>query len=108
MPLLPWQSPARPVIAAKFHAPTHAPTPVPAPVISMRSRFEATTLAAVSVMAMPVVSEQWLARLLLRLGRRAEVITPARWTTLAADTAMSVLARYSSDDTGQPLVSSDS
>jgi proteasome accessory factor C len=49
-----------------------------------------------ATIVMPVASEQWLERLLLRLGRRAEVVTPQRWTTLAQRAAQSVLARYES------------
>jgi hypothetical protein len=45
---------------------------------------------------MPVVSEQWLERLVLRLGRRAAVDAPDRWKTLAARAARGVLARYES------------
>jgi proteasome accessory factor C len=43
---------------------------------------------------MPVVSEQWLERLILRLGARASVLEPQRWRTLGADAARRVLARY--------------
>jgi len=46
------------------------------------------------VAVLPVASEQWLARLMLRLGDRAEVIEPQRWTKLGAETARAVLARY--------------
>jgi proteasome accessory factor C len=41
-----------------------------------------------------VVSERWLGRLLVRLGRHAEVVEPAEWRDLAARTAAPVLARY--------------
>ncbi|HEY4333714.1 MAG TPA: WYL domain-containing protein, partial [Ilumatobacteraceae bacterium] len=47
-----------------------------------------------SLALMPVVSEQWLARLLLRLGPEAEVVEPPRWRDLARRTAASVLAAY--------------
>jgi proteasome accessory factor C len=43
---------------------------------------------------MPVASEQWLERLLLRLGRRATVLAPTKWTDLAADAASELLACY--------------
>ena len=45
---------------------------------------------------MPVVSEQWLERLVLRLGQRATVVAPERWTTLATRAARGVLALYES------------
>lgn len=41
-----------------------------------------------------VVSERWLARLLLRIGPEAEVVDPAEWRGLAAAAADRVLARY--------------
>lgn len=41
-----------------------------------------------------VVSERWLARLLLRIGAEAEVVAPAEWRDLAATAAAGVLARY--------------
>lgn len=44
----------------------------------------------------PVASERWLARLLLRIGTRGAVIAPAEWTGLGAATAATVLERYSS------------
>ncbi len=43
---------------------------------------------------LPVASEQWLARTLVRLGGDAEVVEPAGWATLAAATAARVLERY--------------
>lgn len=49
---------------------------------------------AMSLVEMPVTNEQWARRLLLRLGPRAEVLVPAEWTHLAADTARSILANY--------------
>lgn len=49
---------------------------------------------SMSVAVMPVTSEQWLQRLLLRLGARATVISPNRWTTLASHSAAAVLAGY--------------
>jgi proteasome accessory factor C len=45
----------------------------------------------------PVASERWLGRVLLRLGTTAEVREPDRWTSLAAGTAERVLARYRRD-----------
>ncbi|MDQ1423498.1 MAG: proteasome accessory factor, partial [Acidimicrobiaceae bacterium] len=36
---------------------------------------------------LPVTSERWLSRLLLRVGPDAVVVAPERWRTLAADTA---------------------
>lgn len=42
----------------------------------------------------PVVSEQWLERLLLRAGREIEVREPAKWTGLAARAAGATLGRY--------------
>ncbi len=50
--------------------------------------------SVVSAVVMPVTSEQWLRRLLLRLGPTVVVSAPERWSHLAADTARSVLARY--------------
>jgi proteasome accessory factor C len=44
--------------------------------------------------SLPVSSEQWLARLLLRLGGAAMVVSPERWTTLAATVANDVLRQY--------------
>lgn len=43
---------------------------------------------------MPVASERWLSRLLIRLGPDAEVVSPQRARTAAADMARSILARY--------------
>jgi proteasome accessory factor C len=43
---------------------------------------------------MPVASEQWLVRTLLRLGPDAEIVEPVEWRHLAAATAGTVLARY--------------
>ncbi len=60
-----------------------------------------SAVAATSVVVMPISSEQWLCRLLLRIGPRAVVLSPPRWSTLAAQTARNVLARYEmvNDDT---------
>lgn len=41
-----------------------------------------------------VMSEQWLARLLLRLGTTGQVVSPAKWEHLGAQTAERVLGRY--------------
>jgi len=43
---------------------------------------------------MPVVSERWLGRLLLRLGASARLKAPAHLQHLGVDTARAVLARY--------------
>ena len=43
---------------------------------------------------MPVRSERWLARLLLRLGADASVVRPTQWQHLAADRARQVLGLY--------------
>ena len=43
---------------------------------------------------LPVTSEHWLRRLLLRAGRNVDVIAPESWRGLSADTAARVLARY--------------
>ena len=51
-----------------------------------------TTGASLAVM--PVASEQWLQRLLLRLGARAAVLSPPRWSDLAERSAVEVLAVY--------------
>jgi len=42
----------------------------------------------------PVTSERWVARLLMRLGGDAQVIEPERYVGLASSTAAAVLARY--------------
>jgi proteasome accessory factor C len=47
---------------------------------------------------LPVASERWLARLLLRLGTRGEVVAPERFRALGQDTARAVLARYAVGD----------
>ena len=51
---------------------------------------------ATSTAVMPVLSEQWLERLLLRLGPRTTVLQPKRWEGLAARAAADVLAAYAS------------
>ena len=43
---------------------------------------------------LPVASEQWLVRTLLRLGPDAELVDPAEWRALVAAAAERVLARY--------------
>ena len=66
----------------------------------MIERYPVDSLAAdasvggMSIAVMPVASEQWLQRLLLRLGARAELISPQRWSDLAAQSAAEVLAGY--------------
>jgi len=50
--------------------------------------------AGMSVVVMPVTSEQWVRRLLLRLGPLVEVQSPARWADLAAEAALAILATY--------------
>jgi proteasome accessory factor C len=42
----------------------------------------------------PVASERWLERLLLRLGREAEVVDPPEWRRLGRDAATRLLERY--------------
>ncbi len=42
----------------------------------------------------PVASERWLERLLLRLGRDAEVVDPPEWRRLGRDAASRLLERY--------------
>jgi proteasome accessory factor C len=49
---------------------------------------------------LPVRSERWLARLLLRLGPDARVVAPHDWAGLAAARASSVLALYRNDQDG--------
>jgi proteasome accessory factor C len=46
------------------------------------------------VVELTIVSPQWLAELLLRLGPSATVTSPAAWRGLGADAAADVLARY--------------
>jgi predicted DNA-binding transcriptional regulator YafY len=41
-----------------------------------------------------IVSEEWLAELLLRLGPSATVLAPHEWSGLGAVAAADVLARY--------------
>jgi proteasome accessory factor C len=43
---------------------------------------------------LPVTSERWLSRLLLRVGPEAVVVAPEHWRTLAADTAARLGATY--------------
>jgi proteasome accessory factor C len=50
-----------------------------------------------ATVVMPVASEQWLARLLLRLGPQARVTAPERWVDLGARSAAAVLRRYAVD-----------
>jgi proteasome accessory factor C len=45
---------------------------------------------------LPVSSERWLARVLLRAGREVEVVAPERWRSLAATTADALRQRYRS------------
>lgn len=49
-----------------------------------------------SEIVMPVTSEAWLARLLVRAGSSVTVVSPAAWQDLGASTARRVLARYRS------------
>ena len=63
------------------------------PIDSLTADPTSTTGASCTVV-MPVTSEEWLRRLLLRMGPRAEVSAPQRWASLAADTASKVLQRY--------------
>jgi predicted DNA-binding transcriptional regulator YafY len=45
-------------------------------------------------MTIPVGSELWLGRLLLRGGDAITVVEPAQWTDLGKRTAQAVLQRY--------------
>jgi proteasome accessory factor C len=45
-------------------------------------------------MTIPVGSERWLGRLLLRGGDAITVVEPAQWTDLGTRTAQAVLQRY--------------
>ncbi len=49
---------------------------------------------AMSTVVMPVTNEQWARRLVLRLGPQAEVRSPERWASLAAESAQLILANY--------------
>ena len=66
----------------------------------MIERYPVDSLAAdtsnsgASIAVMPVASEQWLQRLLLRLGARAVLLSPPRWAGLAQRSAHEVLAAY--------------
>lgn len=53
-----------------------------------------TDARGITTATFPVASRPWLERMLLRLGPDAEVVTPEDWTSVAADTARRVLARY--------------
>jgi proteasome accessory factor C len=44
---------------------------------------------------LPVTSERWLARLLVRAGGAIEVVSPPEWTDLGTRTARVLLDRYS-------------
>ena len=59
------------------------------PTVSRRSRRDGSL-----DVVLPVTSEHWLRRLLLRAGRNVEVIEPETWRGLSADTARRVLGRY--------------
>jgi len=52
------------------------------------------SLADMSIVVLAVTGEQWLSRLLLRLGASAVVLQPERWSSLAAVAAQAVLRRY--------------
>lgn len=43
----------------------------------------------------PVVNENWLRTIVLRLGPGAEVLSPGEWVSVGADTARRILDRYS-------------
>jgi proteasome accessory factor C len=47
-----------------------------------------------SRVTLPVASEQWLVRTMMRLGPEAELVEPADLRELVATTASRVLARY--------------
>jgi proteasome accessory factor C len=44
---------------------------------------------------LPVTSERWLARLLVRAGGAITVVSPSEWTDLGTRTARRLLERYS-------------
>jgi proteasome accessory factor C len=46
------------------------------------------------VARLPVASDRWLERVLVRLGDRAEVVEPVRYADLGRDAAARILARY--------------
>jgi proteasome accessory factor C len=48
----------------------------------------------VTTVHLPVASEHWLARTLVRLGPDAEVIEPAEWRDLGREAAARIVARY--------------
>jgi predicted DNA-binding transcriptional regulator YafY len=52
------------------------------------------SFADMSIVVLAVTGEQWLSRLLLRLGASAVVLQPERWSSLAAVAAQAVLCRY--------------
>jgi proteasome accessory factor C len=53
--------------------------------------------ADMSIVVLAVTGEQWLSRLLLRLGASTVVLQPQRWSSLAATAAQAVLRRYGVD-----------
>jgi proteasome accessory factor C len=86
-------------------------------VLSPRSAWVAERYPVTSVepeagggvrVVLPVRSERWLARLLLRLGPDARVTAPDAWAGLALERALSVLALYRVDADGAGESSSSS
>ena len=66
-------------------------------VIERYATDSVTTLPDGSLeVVMPITSEHWLARLLLRAGPDIAVVAPEQWQGLAHATAQRVLARYAS------------
>ena len=55
---------------------------------------EGPDAAGWSRVTLPVASEQWLVRTMLRLGPEAELVEPADLRDVVADAASRVLARY--------------
>jgi proteasome accessory factor C len=57
---------------------------------------EVTTLAEPGwvEVVLPVTSEHWLARLMVRLGPSAQVVAPESWRDVGRAAAAAILARY--------------
>lgn len=64
------------------------------PVDRISDDATSTDGVAMSIVVMPVTNEQWARRLVLRLGPQAEVVSPQRWVSLAAESARSILTNY--------------
>jgi proteasome accessory factor C len=64
------------------------------PVDTEEGPDDGTVSGGWSRVTLPVASEQWLVRTMLRLGPEAELVEPADLRDVVADAARRVLARY--------------